>query len=465
MKLLRSLSIRVLLVSVLSGGVGLTSAALSARYASERMATKVMGSWLRRSSARHRERCEAQPEQWSAGLLDGPQIFAYDAGTLASANGAAPPLDRALHARLGAVDGPAVADFRALLLGGGGLAQIRAAESGPCAVLQAVWPARSPESGVLLVGLAGVLGAALAAAALGVFLVVRPLSDRVRRLHGAAARVGDPRGYTPARRADDDELDRVGAALDRAHARIREDAARLERRRRDLELHLSDVAHDLRTPLASLQLAIEQAADVARDPAQVELFAGALRDCVYLAGLVSNLRLAAELEEGLDPAANEGGTDLSDAVERVVARLAALARRRGIALAHAVPDEAVLIRCHPVACEQAVGNVVENAVSYGDRGGHVAVVLKLEPEGGFCLTVADDGPGVLPAEIPRLGERTFRSDEARRRDPRGSGLGLAITGEVCRRCGFELSFAAEAPRGLRVRMRGARKEASRARGA
>jgi signal transduction histidine kinase len=75
-------------------------------------------------------------------------------------------------------------------------------------------------------------------------------------------------------------------------------------------------------------------------------------------------------------------------------------------------------------------------------------------DGAFTLSVADDGPGVPPAEMPRLGERTFRSDEARQRDPRGSGLGLAITSEVCSRCGWKLGFDRELPRGLRVTLQG-----------
>jgi signal transduction histidine kinase len=92
-------------------------------------------------------------------------------------------------------------------------------------------------------------------------------------------------------------------------------------------------------------------------------------------------------------------------------------------------------------------------VTHGDRGGHVAVVLHADGR-SFVLSVADDGPGVPPAALPRLGERTFRSDEARERDPRGSGLGLAITSEVCARCGWKLSFDAEQPKGLRVTLTG-----------
>jgi signal transduction histidine kinase len=142
-------------------------------------------------------------------------------------------------------------------------------------------------------------------------------------------------------------------------------------------------------------------------------------------------------------------------VSAIGARSTFYAARRGISLETAVPDGAVMVDCHTIAAEQAVRNLVENAIAYGDRDGHIALMLEIEGD-SFLLTVVDDGPGVAPSELARLGERTFRSDEARARDPRGSGLGLAITNEICARCGFELAFANETPRGLRVTIRGPR---------
>jgi signal transduction histidine kinase len=70
-----------------------------------------------------------------------------------------------------------------------------------------------------------------------------------------------------------------------------------------------------------------------------------------------------------------------------------MARRGGVELDTAVPDDPVLARCDPVAAEQAIGNVVDNAVAYGNRGGHVAVVLERDGD-CFALRVEDDGPGV-----------------------------------------------------------------------
>ena len=98
--------------------------------------------------------------------------------------------------------------------------------------------------------------------------------------------------------------------------------------------------------------------------------------------------------------------------------------------------------------------MIQNAAIYVDDGGHVAIVVRGDDDAAFTIDVRDDGPGVPPPELPRLGTGTFRSDQARQRDPRGRGIGLAITAEVCRHFGWTLSFHALEPRGLGVRIHG-----------
>jgi signal transduction histidine kinase len=301
------------------------------------------------------------------------------------------------------------------------------------------------------------LGVGVMALAAGIAMVmaVRPLARRIELLRRAAQRVGAAEGYVSGATGTGDELDELSQMLDGAHDRIRKDAARLEERQRGLERYLADVAHDLRTPITSLQLALEQSLDARAEGERAELLQSALKDVIYLSGLTNNLRLACQLREGWDPLSGNHHCDLADTVERVAVRARIFARRRGIELDLARPDGPVVVRCHPTAAEQAVRNVVENAITYGDPGGHVAIVLEPVSNGSrFALAIVDDGPGVLPTELPRLGERTFRSDEARQRDPQGSGLGLAITSEISARCGFTLSFHSESPRGLRVTIEG-----------
>ena len=447
MKLVGRLSRRVVLVAVVSGLSGVAIALFEARTGFRRALAESVRDELDDGEAR---RCAARPEAWS---LRGPgeaRTFAYDARTLASKNPAAPPLDEELLRSLDAAgDGVAWADR----VSGGGRIVLRVAEGGPCSVLQIAWPGRAVvRESVGVVAWAGGV-TVLTAALLGLVLVVWPLGRRTGALRDAAARLGEGTGHEAKEPASGDELDLVLAGLVAGDARIRADAARLEAQSHALERHLADVAHDLRTPLASMQLAIEQAADASESEAARGSCASALGDCVYLSGLTENLRMKSLIEEGWAPQIAAEPVDLAPIVERISTRARALARRRGVAVEYALPDERVAIRCDAIAFERALGNIVDNAVAYGEKGGHVAVTLSAEGE-GFVVKVLDDGPGVAAEDLPRLAERAFRADAARRRDARGSGLGLSITAEICARSGFTLRFAPLAPRGLEVSLRG-----------
>ncbi len=451
LRLWRGLSKRVLLASVVCGLVGLGSSSILVGVTSRDVLLRnTLPVWIFAWTTHEQPRCEASPETWTLSLVQGTAAWAYDADTRLSRNPLAPPLEAELAARAPHVGDRAVEQHGPMR---GGSAIYRSASAGPCSVVVVSWTRRLSLVDASQALFAGAVLAAVLAAALGFLAIARPLALRVARLRRAAERVGESSGYAPAEvSAPDDDLGELSTILDRAHARIRSDAARLEQRQADLQRYLDDVTHDLRTPIASLQLALEGATDAAAEPERARLN-GALKDVVYLGALTSNLRLASQLREGWSPHTASTPVDLGETIERVAARAGIVARRGGLSLDIAVPDEPVRAQCDPVAAEQAIGNLVDNAVAYGDPGGHV--VLVLERDGArFVLRVEDDGPGVRASELPRLGERTFRSDEARQRDPRGSGLGLAITTEVCERCGWELSFEPAEPTGLRVTIRG-----------
>jgi signal transduction histidine kinase len=442
-KLVRRLSLRVVIAAVASGLVGVTIALGEARVGFRRgLAVSVREAYTESA-------CVAAPERWKLAGFGDSRTFAYDPASLASQNPAAPPLDMRLLRRLPDTrDGLVWTES----LGASGRMILRVAPSGPCALLQTEWSGRIlARASVGVIAWSGSV-TALTALLLGFLLVVWPLGRRTARLRQAADRLGASNGAPPSPAAGD-ELDAVLASLVAGDARIRADGELLEERSRALGRHLADVAHDVRTPLAALQLAIEQAADTSQSDAVRELLASALRDCVYLSGLTENLRLKSLLEEGWTPERAAEAIDLGAAIAQIAARARPLARRRGIEVDHALPDERVEIVGDPIAFERALGNLVDNAVAYGEKGGHVAITLR-EERGEFVVTVLDDGPGVPPAELPRLAERLFRADAARRRDPRGSGLGLAITAELCARSGWTLRFEALSPRGLQVSLRG-----------
>jgi len=120
-----------------------------------------------------------------------------------------------------------------------------------------------------------------------------------------------------------------------------------------------------------------------------------------------------------------------------------------------VPERAFEANGDVTLLEQAVSNLVHNAIRYNHEGGHVAVTLEEGERGQFRLVVLDDGPGVAPEELERLVERRYRSDDARSRSLGGNGLGLAISLDVAKRHGFVLALQLEQPTGLRASLCGA----------
>ncbi|NCG20693.1 MAG: hypothetical protein GWP91_16920, partial [Rhodobacterales bacterium] len=130
-------------------------------------------------------------------------------------------------------------------------------ESGPCAVIVVNGPDELPLfAGIKRTGfIAMIFG--LAAVFIGTMMFsVRPLLARITVLANAAHHVGST-GPFPVIEADPDELGDVTRALQGAHQRIQSDREELARRHQILERHLASVAHDLRTPLAALQLTLE----------------------------------------------------------------------------------------------------------------------------------------------------------------------------------------------------------------
>ncbi|MCY1055998.1 HAMP domain-containing sensor histidine kinase [Nannocystis sp. SCPEA4] len=453
-RVLRGLSGRVFLAAAICAGLSVAVVAVVMTSLFIEQAVKRIGTLVPQLDVVTQAQCERDPAGFARGHGPELEFNVYDGDTLAPARPEASPLDPVLLARLQA--GEAAPSRMYFLDPWGGAALRRAADHGPCAIIQMRWKVSTPDRRFSLLVIFGMLAFSVAlAVGLASFFAVRPMALRLEKLRRATQQVGQAAGYASAADPTRDDLGQLSALLDQAHARIAADAARMEARHRALEQHLANIAHDLRTPLASLQLTLEQLTDVARPDGDADLVRGAIGDVVYMGSLIDNLSLACRLQEGADPLHGDLRVELCALVDRVTRRFAALGRTRGIEVHGARPDAALWARCNPAMAEQALANLVHNAVAHGEPGGHVAILLEETGESGFTLTVVDDGPGVPPADLPKIGERTFRTDEARRRDPKGGGLGLAISQEVCSRAGFILELTGEQPRGLRATITGA----------
>lgn len=409
-----------------------------------------------------RDRCEATPETWplprrgrlrrALGLgIDGPRgrrgqrLHAYDA-SFESRNPEAPPFPPALREALETGDDVAsMFDDRQVVVA----VRMPWAE-GPCAIAVVRRntigePFRWSEAlGLPL--LVSVLAAGIAIVAAG------PTVRRIRRLT-AAVRTGAAAGQ-PVEARGSDEIAELGRAINDDRARIREHVATLERRDTALREYVANTTHDVLLPVSVLSghlTAVRAAADAGHAPDR-EVVAGAMSEIEYLTNLVHNLSVAAKLDVGA-PLVERHPLDLGTLVERVVARHTPVARQLSIALEHAIPETPLRVRADVTLVEQAIGNLVHNAVRHNRAGGHVAVVLDRSAS-GFVLSVMDDGPGMTDEELARALERGYRGEEARRRHPRGLGLGLAICRSVVDLHGWTLTLARRPEGGLEVVVRG-----------
>ena len=418
------------------------------------------------------DRCEESPETWPerAWLEGGPgrdrgpnrelrnerrrraralrgrgpaRFFVYDASLVAHRADAPelpPRVRRALQdgdeIAWGMARGPNVHDHLLVIA--------RVADSGRCAFVATVRPQEGPPLAFTIVpALAvSVFTVLLAVLAAGPLVRVLRLTEAVRR-----ARAGEAVSI-PIEGSDElTELERAIAA-DRAELAAKVDA--LQRRDAALTSFVANTTHDVMIPLTVLQnhlLALESRAEP--KSTEAELAAQALGEAHYLGSLLQNLSAAAKLDD-VDRPLDRVDVDLADLVARVAQRHRTLAQKKRIALDFAAPER-LAIHADLTLVERMLSNLVHNAIRYGEPGGHVAIVL--EPSGGssgFHLEVLDDGPGVAPADLARLGERRFRSEAARSRQPTGTGLGLAIAREVAERHGWTLRFEANEPTGLRV---------------
>jgi two-component system, OmpR family, sensor kinase len=213
-----------------------------------------------------------------------------------------------------------------------------------------------------------------------------------------------------------DELRRLGETLNAMLERLQESLAR-ERR------FVADASHELRTPLALLQTELELALRHKRTPGELEEALHSAKDEVdRLARLAEDLLVLARLDEGQLPLRIEqvSAPDLLDAVAR---RFDGRATAEGRRLA--VEADAISLEGDRLRLEQALGNLVDNALRYG------AGTVRLEAarhDGDVELRVADEGEGFAPELLPVAFDRFTRRDEAR--SDGAAGLGLAIVDAV-----------------------------------
>jgi two-component system, OmpR family, sensor kinase len=262
--------------------------------------------------------------------------------------------------------------------------------------------------------------ALLLASAAGYWLAgaaLRPV-DQMRR-RAAEISASEPGARLPVPEAED-ELRRLGETLNAMLGRLEQ---ALERERRFVD----DASHELRTPLALHKIELELALLHAADERELrDAIASATEEIDRLIALAEQLLVVARHEDG-ELRVDREPFVIEDALAAINARFAARAGRAGRSLSYEVPPETPLLDADRPRVEQALTNLVDNALVHGSG----AVTLRARPNGDSVeLHVTDEGPGIANEFIEHAFERFSRADGARAQG--GNGLGLAVVDSIAR---------------------------------
>ncbi len=267
--------------------------------------------------------------------------------------------------------------------------------------------------------------------------LVRSITRPIHYMTQATGRIARGRFDTRLDEGRADEIGMLGKSINDMTARLGGYVTGQKR-------FLGDVAHELASPIARLQLGLgilEQRVD----DANRERVQDVIREVEHMSNLVNELLSFSRAE--LSPAnVKLTRVVIAPIVQRVLER----ERRDGAEIKVAIDDQLAVLG-DPELLARALANLVRNAVRYAGEAGPIEIVAERR-ESEVAIAVRDAGPGVPPDVLPHLFEPFFRLEPARGRDSGGVGLGLAIVRTCVEACHGSVSAANLTPQGFAVTM-------------
>lgn len=229
-----------------------------------------------------------------------------------------------------------------------------------------------------------------------------------------------------------------------AKEKLIDEMRKLEKFRRDF---ISNLTHEIRTPLTGILGAVELLGDDGHlnDADRTTMLKILKDESVRLDKLAQDILALARIEHTSDEAKRAFAVcNLSDVIKNAFTLMKPKAAAAGVGLV-LLKNETVKTACDAALIEEAVLNLIENALRYS---GSLTIGLSLENIGGRArISVADNGVGIEEKHLPRIFERFYRVDKARSREKGGTGLGLAIVKHIAQLHGGEVSVASTPSKG------------------
>lgn len=262
--------------------------------------------------------------------------------------------------------------------------------------------------------------AAGAAALLLTWLLSRRIVGPIEALTAAAGRMerGDLGSTVDVKSRD--EIGKLAHAFNSMSSSM----AQQEKLRRNM---VSDIAHELRTPLSNIRGYLEAVRDGVVD-ANPALIGSLHEESLVLSRLVEDLQELQMAEAG-QLRIERQGTCIGEIAENVSRGLKQSAEAKGVDVQTDIPADLPIIEADPARIGQVLRNLVENAITHTPEGGTVTVAAR-ETNQEIEVRVADTGVGIAPDHLPHIFDRFYRVDGSRARSTGGTGLGLAIVKQL-----------------------------------
>jgi signal transduction histidine kinase len=284
----------------------------------------------------------------------------------------------------------------------------------------------------------------MGAAVVVAMVLFYPARRRLRALEHAAQRLGEGDLSARARQKGGDEIARVAAAFDHMAGELEARDAALRTSDALRRQMMADVSHELKTPLTAMRGYIEtlRMPEVVLDADRRNRYFETIdRETRRLERIVKDLLDLARYEHG-GVVLQRRLFDIERLFENVAGRHEREAQREGVAIRIHVYPQADQVVADPDRIEQAIENLVANALRHTPAGG--AITLRAtQADGVATLSVSDTGGGIAPEHLPLVFERFYKVDAARAADSTGSGLGLSITKAIIERHGGTIGVTSQ----------------------
>jgi two-component system sensor histidine kinase BaeS len=277
-----------------------------------------------------------------------------------------------------------------------------------------------------------------AGTAVGAFVIVGPTRKRLQQLQEAARALGAGQPDVRAPETGGDEVTALSRTFNEMASQLQSRTRALEQADHTRRQLLADVSHELMTPLSAIRGYVETLGmdDVPLDgPTRLRYLGIVNEEAGRLEDIIGDLLDLARLEGG-GGAFRSDDVSLTQLLTRVRDRHAPAVTDKGIVLTTTLAPDLLTVRGDANRLEQALQNLVANAVRHAPVGGHVAVTADTRGD-DVVLGVEDDGPGIPPEQLSRVFDRFYKVDESRTGTevPSGSGLGLSIVRAIVVRHG------------------------------